>query len=160
APERRGPDAGGVHRARDQRDPPPGERAPGKVRGLLSRMPAATPVSTASVETGWGSLVSELATTRGNDLAAGSMGTARLRVGDVALEVGADTPAILEELDTHYGDCGIAGLADAAADIRCVATRVPGSPLLRLAFDGAGLPDILEPARGAYRLVRYRRYVE
>jgi hypothetical protein len=77
------------------------------------------------------------------------------------LEVITDHAPLLYELDSLLGDCGSPAPLPGASSIRCTATRLPGSPYLCLAFEGARLPDPIEAARTPFRMLRHlERYIE
>ena len=86
--------------------------------------------------------------------------TAWFRIGDALLEFVSDHDALLEQLDAFYGDCRDSPPASGDAGIRCLATVLPGSRLVCLSFEGPQVPDPLESARSAQRMVRRPQYVE
>jgi hypothetical protein len=81
------------------------------------------------------------------------------RFGEGFLQLVSDHEPLLGELEAIYGDCEVPE-PTGAFRIACTATRVPGSRLLSLWFDGPQLPDLIEAARSPYRFLRRQRYVE
>jgi hypothetical protein len=82
------------------------------------------------------------------------------RFADGFLEVVSDHEPLLGELDAFYGDCAVPAAPRDGLVLRCTATRIPGRPLLSLAFEGPRQPDLIAVALSPYRFRRRPTYVE
>jgi hypothetical protein len=116
-------------------------------------------VSTASVEFDW-EKVTPAAVLQAAERAPSLATAPWYRFGDGFLQVASDHQPLLDELGAIYGDCEVPDPPAGAFCVRCRATRVPGSPLLSVSFDGPSLPDLIDAARSPYRFLRRPPYVE
>ena len=83
------------------------------------------------------------------------------RIGDVCLELVSDYQDLLDQFETRYRDCGVAGRSRDSMNVRCTAGYLPGTSLLWLSFDGPNLPDPIGAALTPFRMLRHlRHYVE
>lgn len=83
------------------------------------------------------------------------------RLGDLCLQVACDGSGFLDQFEAQYRDCLVAEPRAGLIEVRCDASRLPGSPLLCLSFDGENLPDPLGSAGTRFRMLRHlARYVE
>ena len=77
------------------------------------------------------------------------------RLGDASLRVDADGCSFLDEFETRYRDCIVAQPSPGLPGLRCSATRLPGSSLLCLSFDGLEVPDPLRATGTPFRMLRH-----
>ena len=80
--------------------------------------------------------------------------------GAPLLEIRSAHEPLLRDLDTFYGDCGIAEPPGDDTRLRCTARLLPEGPLLSLAFAGPRPLDLITVARSPYRTSRREPYVE
>ena len=107
---------------------------------------------------GWAECVEALGGPRGSSTWRRSRS---FRLGDLCLQVASDGNGFLEEFETHYRDCIIAQPHQGLIEVRCGASRLAGSSLLCLSFDGVDLPDPMTVAGTRFRMLRHlARYVE
>ena len=120
------------------------------------REPRATPVDLAD----WAGRVQSLAIGAG-ERPASSLRSTWFRIGDRSLHVRSDGDAFLDAFESQYRDFIVAQPNPDPGDIRCDASRLAGSSLLCLSFEGHDLPDPIDAAGTPFRIVRsFARYVE
>jgi hypothetical protein len=131
----------------------PGAR--GADRGVYRRSRPATGLDRG----GWIDRVQALPGAR--QRSAASRRSSWFRLGDRYLQVVSDWNPFLDEFEALYRDCIASEPRLDQTSVRCDASRLPGSSLLCLSFDGRDLPDPISAAGTPFRMLRHlARYAE